>query len=118
MKDNAGVTVDAAPSHTKHRVFGDSLVLWTHGQVPNKRLKELIYHNAREEYGQTTYAEIHSGHLHSQTTEESGGVITRRLPSLTNPDEWHQRNGFIGSLRASMGFVWGRGLEQIIYVNV
>jgi len=119
-RETLGVQIDAEPAHTKHREFGKSLVLWAHGQIPAKRLQKLIYHDARESFGRTAYAEIHSGHLHSQNVEESGGVITRRLPSLTDADAWHQRSGFVGSLRASMGFIWDleRGLKRIIYVNI
>lgn len=116
----SGITVDATHKISKYRKYGRCLILWSHGDIPKKRIKDLIYHEAREEFGTTDHAEIHSGHIHHQRVLEEGGVILRYCPSITESDGWHQRNGFIGARRATQSFVWDKetGLKSIIMSGV
>ena len=119
-KNVDGVTVDITHKFTKHRQFGNCLVLWNHADMPKGRVMDLIYHEARKEFGETKYAEIHSGHIHHQKVFEEGGIILRYCSSITDPDDWHVLNGFIGSLRATQAFVWDKetGLKNIIFSGV
>lgn len=115
-----GVTVDATHNKSKYRKYGRCLVLWSHGDIPKTRIKDLVYHEAREEFGATDHAEIHSGHIHHQQVLEQGGVILRYCPTITDSDEWHKTNGFIGNRRATQSFVWDKetGLKSIIMSGI
>jgi len=56
------------------------------------------------------------GDLHKELSFEEGGVIYRRISSVTPPDEWSSTKGYIGSLRKTTAFVWDaeNGLELMI----
>ena len=119
-KNDKYVTVDAGHDTRKFRKFGNNLVFWQHGDMAKKNLKSILYREAREEYGQTLFAEIHCGNWHHQQTLEQDGMIIRYLPSLTSADEWHQLSGYVGSIMSVCSFVWNleTGLRDIWFSNM
>ena len=119
-RKDKNVTIDTEHLQTKYRKIGNSVVLWNHGDMPVKNLSTLIYNKARKEFGETIQAEIHSGHIHHQKATESGGVLLRHTSTITDTDEWHELNGYVGSLRATMSFVWDLelGLRNIIISSI
>ena len=114
------VSVDAGHDTRKFRKFGNNLVFWQHGDMSKKNLKSILYREAREEYGQTRFAEIHCGHWHHQQTMEEDGMIIRYLPSLTSADEWHQLSGYVGAVMSVCSFVWDleTKLRDIWFSNI
>lgn len=68
-----------------------------------------------EAFAGSTCREIHTGHLHSESTDD--GIVVRRLASAVPPDEWSQNNGYIGAHKRFMLFEYSPGrLRSIIYV--
>ena len=121
FKKYKDVKVDTGHSQRKFRLFGNSLVGWIHGDVnKNRMLSNFLQIEARELWGKAKYAEIHSGHIHHQQTVETGGLIWRSLPTISEPDEWHDENLFVGNQGAICSFLWtqDRGLSQIIFSPV
>jgi hypothetical protein len=113
------VSVDAGHLQRKFRKYGNCLILWAHGDMGKGNAYSLIQREARKEFGETKFAEIHSGHFHSQTTTEKDGVIIRYLPTLTETDAWHYGEGYTGALRSTVAFVWDKvsGLEEMWFIN-
>jgi hypothetical protein len=119
-RENDCVYVDAGHLPRKFRRFGNCLVMWSHGDLSKNNTYSLIQREARKEFGETKFAEIHCGHFHSQSTTEKDGVIIRYLPTMTPTDAWHFGEGYTGALRSTVSFLWDKelGLEEMWFVNV
>lgn len=119
-KPNDFVTVDADPQPRKWTMFGKSLVGWAHGELSRANASTWLVTEARQDWGRARWAEIHSGHIHSQQTTEKNGVVLRYLPSMTATDEWHYNKGYVGATKATVSFVWDmtRGLKEIWHTNL
>jgi hypothetical protein len=119
-RENDCVFVDSGHLPRKFRKFGNCLVMFAHGDLPKGNVPSLLQREARKEFGETKYAEIHCGHFHSQSVIEKDGVIIRYLPTLTSTDAWHYENGYTGALHATVSFLWDKenGLEEMWFTNV
>lgn len=103
------VTVDAEYTGRKYQRWGKVLLGLTHGDRARKSLPQLMARERPVDWGETTYREIHTGHLHEAAAIQTiDGVITRTAPSLSAPDAWHAGEGFVGSLRAMESFYYHR----------
>lgn len=105
---------------TQCYVYGDCALFFNHGDSDLKRTISSIPAEFYEEWGKTKYRELHLGHLHKEfTVDDNSGLITRRIGSPTNIDEWHYQNRFIGAVKKHQIFIWNNktGLENIYYIN-
>ena len=121
FRNDRNVTVDTEPNPRKWRRIGENLIGWCHGDMPAKNRSTWLHQEAREEYGQTKYAEIHAGHLHSQQTVEGNGLIYRSLPTICGASAWEHHQAFGKSHRCVMSFVWApseAGPREIWYSNI
>lgn len=101
------VTVDGEYTQRKYTRWGKVLLGLTHGDKARKRLPQLMARERAADWGETTYREIHTGHLHEAAALQTiDGVVTRTAPSLSAPDAWHAAEGFVGSLRAMESFYY------------
>jgi len=108
------VEVDNHPSARKYHRFGNTLIMYTHGD--KGKLGDLPLLMAAEQpalFGQTQFHEIHTGHIHTSRVNEYHGVRVRILSALCPPDAWHAENGFVGNLRSSEAFQWDK-IEGLI----
>ncbi len=114
------VTIDMSVTSRKYRLFGNTLIGYTHGDKEGKRLYGLMQLEARTMWGKSFFREFHMGHLHSEDVETFNGIIFRRISAITATDGWHSENGFIGSIRQAQAFLWHkeRGLQAILNSNV
>ena len=118
-KDN--IEIENNPTERKYCRFGNTLLCFTHGD--RIKLKDLIVvaqNEQRKAWGETTFCELHLGHLHRESVMEEGGVIARVIPSLCPPDAWHSKHGFVFAVPAAQAFVYDekKGLESIFYHRV
>ena len=115
-KDSKNVTVDVSPTPRKYVEFGKCLIGFSHGSGDSKRIPQLMQVEKPEAWGRTLWREYHLGDLHHEIVLENGGLIIRRLSSLTAADDWHSEMGFLGSIQKAQAFVWNkeRGLLEII----
>lgn len=120
FKNNKNVEVDAGRDIRKFRKIGNTLVGFVHGDMPLKNIKSTLQREARKEFGETKYSEIHLGHLHHEHSIEADGVILRYLPSITSPDEYHIKNGYTGAKQGTMCFLYHKenGLRDIWFTGV
>lgn len=121
-KHDENVFIDVTQSHNsrKFKRFGENLVFWQHGEVNMKNLRSIVYREARKEFGETRFAEIHCGNIHHQQTVEADGMIIRFLPSLVSTDEWHHETGYTGAMMGSSAFLWDMnyGLRNIMFTTL
>ena len=75
---------------------------------------------APELWANAKFREWHLGDIHHETVQEDSGIIIRHISSVSSPDEWHAKKGYVGSQRKSLAFIWDKefGLETIIYSGV
>jgi hypothetical protein len=124
-KDNNFV-FDTLPNPQKYRLIGCNLIGWTHGDMIHKNMGGWLQERARKEYGQSRFAEVHAGHLHStsrieyKTTYQDGGVVVRHLPTISNASAWEHQQGYPQGSKTMMSFVWheDKGLRENWYSNL
>lgn len=107
FRNDARVTVDTDGTTRKYLTHGKCLIGFTHGDKARKRLGELMALEARTQWGESTYREIHTGHLHSIAEVQTiSGVTVRTHPALCPPDGWHALEGFVGATRGMQAFYY------------
>jgi len=124
------VAFDTTPNPQKFRLFGKCLVGWTHGDLAKKNMPHWLQHQAKAEYGQSNFAEVHAGHFHSikrletkldiTQEDEVGGIVVRYLPTLCNASYWEHQQAYTSASKTMMCFVWNEktGLRDTWYCNV
>ena len=121
-----GAVFDTEPNPQKYRLIGCNLIGWTHGDMIHKNMGGWLQERARKEYGQSRFAEVHAGHLHStsrteyKTTYQDGGVVVRHLPTISNASAWEHQQGYPQGTKTLMCFVWHEtnGLRETWYSNL
>lgn len=107
--EDPNVLVDVDMHPRKYCEWGNSLIMYTHGDKEGKRADKVMQVEAREAWGRTKYHEAHLAHLHSeQAIKELGGLIIRNLPSVTGEDNWSHESGFVGAVRKCICFIWDK----------
>lgn len=109
------VDVDNRPMPHKIYTWGNTLIGFTHGdRISKQNLAGLLPNLARDKWGKTKHAELHLGHLHHNMVLELIGTTIRWLSSLTSPDKWHTKGGYITATRAASLFEYTKkGLQAI-----
>lgn len=117
-KDN--INFDVSPNPQKFRLLGNSLVGWTHGDMPKKNMLGWLQDRARREFGMCKYAEIHSGHIHSECVISTSGVTVRYMPNLASSSYWEHQQGFPNTSKTIVCYRWdmNKGLRSIWYNNI
>lgn len=90
------ITVDREPSPYNAFEFGKVALFFHHGhkrKVTN--VSEVFAGKYRELFGRTKYAYAHLGHLHHLDIKENNLMIVEQHRTLTAPDAYASRAGFI-----------------------
>ena len=118
--NNENVIVNTDTSPRKYIEFGNVLVGFAHGDKERNRIDGIMQVEAREAWGRTKYHEMHMGHLHSEQTKETNGIIFRNLSSFTGTDNWHHQNGYVGAVKKCQSFLWDKkkGLRTIFISSI
>lgn len=121
FRNDENVTIDNIPAQRKYRRFGKCLLGFSHGDKEKKRLGKIMPSEARKDWGETLYAEMHAAHYHSeQAVVEENGIIVRYLSSPTGTDKWHYESGYVGAVKKAQSFIWDRelGVTDIIHTTM
>ncbi len=115
------VTVVSETTPRQYVSYGKNLIGFAHGDGVAKT-KDLAGHMAREAskaWSKCPHRTIYTGHLHYEKTETDSayGVTRRQLPSLSGPDRWHARSGYVGAIKGLPVYLHdkGRGLVAVIH---
>lgn len=118
---NKHVSFDNSPLFRKYWSYGSTMLMFTHGDSGKPLDYPLMMATERPDlFGKSEYREGHCGHYHQTKTVEQCGVRIRTIPSLTPPDAWHSKSGFINNVRAAQSFLWSKtdGLLRIDEYNM
>jgi len=105
FKDSEDITVDITPRTRKYFKLGNTALGVTHGTMSKKQLTGVMPDEASSLYASCRYKEMHMGHLHSEQTDEHGGVIYRWNPTLTGASRWEHNKGY-KSQTASLMYIY------------
>lgn len=112
--------VEVDDTHTKRKVhtYGKNLFLYDHGDRRKKELASTLSIEHPELWGQSTYREIHTGHLHHEAevfhgTQTHHGCLVYTHPSISPPDQWHADEQYVGATRGMKAFTYDIGGGQI-----
>lgn len=100
------VQFDVSPALYKCLEYGGTTVLVTHGEAPNKRLPNELLTKYRDAYGRAGAAEVHAGHLHSESVEPVGAVLVRRVPAICPSSYWEASKGYPAVCRGMQAFTY------------
>ncbi len=100
--------------------FGNNFIGITHGDNSKAKPIDLRSQFSIEyplEFANAKVREIHCGHLHTEFSTDSYGVMVRRLSTGNKTDDWHETEGYVGNHKRFMVFGWTlEKLEAIYYV--
>jgi len=93
---NEMVTVANDSEYIKYYVFGNNLLMYTHGDKGKHKDYPLrMAVDKPVEFAKCPYRFIRLGHYHKTMSDETMGIETEVLPSLTGSDDWHRKHNFI-----------------------
>lgn len=111
------VSVNTAPYPRKYIQWGKCLIGYSHGSEESKRIDILMQQECPFWTNKTQqWREWHLGHLHSEYAREIGGIIIRRVSSITSRDQWHTDHGY-QAVRKAQAFVWDKSLGKILTID-
>ena len=112
------VTVDRSPSPYNAYEFGKTALFFHHGhkrKVTN--VSEVFAAQFREMFGRTKYAYAHMGHLHSIDVKENNLMIVEQHRTLTAPDAYAARGGWISGRDAQV-ITYHRNFGEVSRVRI
>jgi hypothetical protein len=120
------VSVDVSPDPQKHRLIGNVLIGFVHGDMPPKNLAGWLQVRARQMATPIKYIEVHSGDKHAQKvreriqTDDAEGVVIRTMPTICLASTWEHQQGYDGAVKTVVSFVWSdtKGLREMWYSNM
>ena len=120
-KNALDVTVHMARTPRVYHAYGKNLIGFVHGDGVQKT-RDIAGHMAREassDWSSCPHKTVYTGHLHHEKTETDSayGVTRRQLPSLSGPDRWHARLGYVGERKSLPAYLHDRdtGLVAVIH---
>ena len=105
FREDDRVEVDIDPSRFWWWRFGNNLLGATHGDMAKmKELPMIMAATRPEDWGATKYRYAMTGHIHTQTAVEVGGVVVESFQTTASRDAWH----------SAMGYRAGRSMQAIV----
>ena len=121
FKDSPSINiiVDSMPFH--YIEWGSTLVELKHSNLKGGKAHSSMAVTAREAWGRTKYHYSVGGHLHGEyVTKEKDGLVAMGSRALSDTDEWHILNGYVGNLRGIQAYVISSigGLKATLNSNI
>lgn len=132
FRNDTQVNINNSANPRKYYRYGEVLLGFTHGSEEKEMALPMIMASDKESkpmWSDTKFHEWHLGHVHrkknityggadkNKTLTEDLGVTVRYLSSLTGTEEWHNKKGFIGNIKAADAFVWNDETGLIAHLN-
>lgn len=97
------VTVDTSPDVFKMFRHGDTVLFFHHGhKVRFDSIESVMISRFRRDYGETSYAYAHVGHLHHQKIVESNCMVVEQHRTLASKDAYAARGGWFSGRSANV----------------
>lgn len=111
------VKFDTEMKPRKSFIWNDIALFFTHGDKGANRMTRNFLTEYGKEIAKAKVVEIHSGHLHSEKSKDDFGIVVRTLGTGAKTDDWHEEQGFIGSMKRFQLFEYSKdSLDGIYYV--
>ena len=117
FKNYKHIKFDVTPIERKFFVFGENLIGLEHGEINKQNEFNWLQIEARTEWGLTSYAEQHSGHIHHESVKTKGGIVKRSNPAFTGVSKYEFHEGYHSFSRV-VGYLWHKEdnlLEQYYF---
>jgi predicted transcriptional regulator len=108
FKTHDSVTVDYSPATRKYHSWEKVLLGFTHGNEEKiTDLPGIMAKETKESWAKATVTDWYLGHVHhmrrwmTKDVGEQTGVTIRTLRTITPPDAWHAKRGYVGTVRAA-----------------
>jgi hypothetical protein len=89
------VTVDPSVGEFNWIRFGSNLIGVTHGHTMKpQRMREVMTVDRARDWGETRHRHIYSGHVHHDSSSDSGGCTVETLATLAAKDKHAARSGY------------------------
>jgi hypothetical protein len=112
------VTVDRTPSPYNVYEFGKVALFFHHGHKRKvSNVSEVFAAKFREVFGRTKFAYAHMGHLHHLDVKENPLMIVEQHRTLTAPDAYASRGGYISG-RDAQCITYHREYGEVSRVKV
>jgi predicted phosphodiesterase len=124
------VTVDNSGHDRKYVEWGNTLLMFTHGEKVNiQKLHDSFSSDVPSKNGRCKYRYAHIGHLHKNMKSETWrknikdeylGTEVEICPSLSPTDNWHDDNMYVGNQRRTKAFLYSetRGKVSEWYYSI
>lgn len=112
------ITFNVTPRARKAFVYGGNLVGIHHGEMNKANAHGWLQNEFRKEWGEATYSETHSGHIHHESVIEKNGIINRSNPTSKPLDKYEYQEGYISN-KATLCYLWSKekALKAIYYIR-
>ena len=114
------VIIDSQQSPRKCLVWGENLLVWSHGdKVRFNKWPMIIAAEFAKEWGNTSHRYLQLGHVHHKKAiapvmvEEQAGLHVEHLEALCPTDAWHAESGYVGSQRGASAFEYHKKAGRI-----
>ena len=111
----AGVSFDMDDTRKRKYVdYGNSVIGLQHGDKAKPERMVTVAPTEFPDWSKKRFREIHCGHTHTRvdykfrSASEHAGTMVRYLPSLSQMDEWHYDNLYVGNKRAAEVVIWSK----------
>ena len=93
--NNPRITISTDPGIAYYRRFGKCLIGATHGHSAKmERLPMMMAVDRAEDWGRTEHRSFFTGHIHTETSREVGGVRVESLQAPAARDAWNAASGY------------------------
>lgn len=119
-RNNPNVTVNNSDDPRKYYQYGETMLMFTHGDKEKAHDIPLIMATEQPEmFARTTHREAHCGHFHKEQVNEYRGIKVRFIPSICPNDAWHRQMGY-SAKRVGQAYIWNKrtGLNGYLQSNV
>lgn len=101
------VQCDYVEANRRYLQWGSSLIGFEHGDGPKPaRLASIMASEQRQAWAQAAYAYWMVGHLHHEHIHDVDGVTILQCSSLSRPDAYHDKAGYVMSRPAQNAYVF------------
>ena len=115
FKDDFRIVFDRENSLVKGVTLGETFIGYHHGNCKIDELPLLFatHSSFSNDFGKSTYREVHTGDKHHYMAKEVKGVRIQQMPSLSGTDRWHLDNNFVHSVRAAIALIYDKKKGKI-----
>jgi len=118
------VTFDTSIKHRKYAVYGENLIMTSHGdEAKESDYAYLMPNECPKEWYETKHRYVYLHHIHHKRNikylsgKDFNGITIEYLRSPSGTDAWHYRNGYCLAPKAVEGFIHSKTGGQIARIT-